>query len=81
MNALYESYVLSGSLRKEENFWTEFFKNQKNNETELYGGLKPLYFSSEDKSKLLDLVPTISIYHKYKIKRKRNTKLSNAYFF
>ena len=38
------------SFKNEENFWKEFIKNQKKNESEVIGGLKPLYFSSSENS-------------------------------
>ncbi len=70
LNLLYENY--NSSLRKEDNFWSEFLKNQKNNETQYFGGLKPIFFSSEDRSKISDTqnnTVTTTLYHKYKISK------------
>ena len=68
LNLLYENYV--SSLRREDNFWSEFLKNQKNNETQYFGGLKQIYFTSEDRSKISDLQNnTNNIYQKYKINK------------
>jgi hypothetical protein len=52
LNTLYEFNL--GHMKKEENFWTEFLKNQKNNDTEIFGGFKGLYFTNEDRSKIAD---------------------------
>jgi hypothetical protein len=36
------------NTRNEENFWKEFMKNQKNNQTEFFGGIRPLFFTAEE---------------------------------
>jgi hypothetical protein len=52
LNTLFEFNL--GQMKKEENFWTEFLKNQKNNETEIFGGFKGLYFTNEDRGKIAE---------------------------
>jgi hypothetical protein len=41
-------------MKKEESFWNEFLKNQKNNDTEIFGGLKALYFTNEDRARIAE---------------------------
>ncbi len=35
-------------MKKEQDFWKEFFKNQIKNNTEITGGYKPIYFTNEE---------------------------------
>lgn len=47
LNYLYEVHIKP--KKNEEEFFKEFLKNQNKNQTELFGGIKPIFFTSEEK--------------------------------
>jgi len=46
LNILFETEIKS--KKSETNFWKEFLSNQKKNNTEIFGGFKPILFTNED---------------------------------
>jgi hypothetical protein len=50
LNILYETYIKP--QKAEDIFWKEFLKNQKKNQTEIIGGLKKVFFSTEEEKNI-----------------------------
>jgi len=50
LNILYETYIKP--QKAEDIFWKEFLKNQKKNQTEIVGGLKKVFFSTEEEKNI-----------------------------
>lgn len=63
-------------MRNEENFWKEFLKNQKEYDSEIFGGLKPLYFTSEQVRILEMKVKSIVFSNKFRFSKQSYNKSS-----